>query len=587
LKKLAAIFCSFFLFAAAEAQYYLRGEIKDEQNNPLPNVKILLHSNEYIYYSGSSGGFGITIPSVWDSVTISADGYYTYSSRLNSGKYQYITLKMRFAPMPKPSNRLMSFTKNLTAENWNRWTVGAETYSSLIENEFVPALKFPVTGFALNINKASYSNIRRFLNMGAVVPPDAVRIEEMLNYFNFDYMAPQGDSSFSFGSTLSSCPWNPATQLLFLHICARKANIDSIPPANLVFLIDVSGSMDLPNRLPLLKSAFSLMVNNLRAVDTISIVVYGGVTGVWLTPTAGNERKKILESIEQLEPGGATPGEAGIRAAYRLAQSTFIKNGNNRVILATDGDFNVGQKSDEELDQLINGYRMSNIYLTCLGVGMGNYKDSKLEILAKRGNGNFAYLDNEKEAEKVLMEEFTQTIYAVARDAYLDVSFNPLLVKDYRLIGFDNKLNALTDSSNTIEGGEVGSGHSLMAMFEIRPAAADSVSQGNRMADIRLHYRTPRDSVNETMCYAVAPSYKNFYALPPSYRFAGSVALFGGLLKNSPFTEKSNWQEVMKIAEESYDLNNASQKEYLGMVEKAKKIYQKEKKKKRPVIEEN
>ncbi len=579
MKIFAAIICLLLLFSQSRAQYYLRGEIRDEQNNPVQNVRIKLQSNEFIYYSGSSGSFGITTPRTTDSISLTADGYFPYTGRVSADKYQTIILKLRFAPIPKPTNRLMSFTKSLTQEDYIRWTVGAETYSSLVENEFIPASRFPVTGFAININKASYSNVRRFLNMGTIVPPDAVRTEEMLNYFNFDYTAPGGDSSFGFHSVISSCPWNTANRLLFLHVCAKKADIDSVPPANLVFLIDVSGSMDLPNRLPLLKSAFSLMVNNLRPTDTVSIVVYGGVNGVWLTPTAGSERKKILESIDELEPGGATPGEAGIRAAYRLAKSTFIKHGNNRVILATDGDFNVGQQSDDELDQLINGYAKSEIYLTCLGVGMGNYKDSKLEILAKRGNGNFAYLDNEKEAEKVLMEEFTQTVYAVAKDAYLDIAFDPTLVKNYRLIGFDNKLNALTDSTNIIQGGEVGSGHSLMALFEIS-GGMDSSSMGRTLANVKLHYRTPGDTVNKMLAYPVAPVYRNFAELAPAYRFASSVALFSSLLKNSKYTEKAGWQEAWNIANGSYDPANVSQKEYLVMVDKAKKIYQKERKKK-------
>ena len=279
---------------------------------------------------------------------------------------------------------------------------------------------------------------------------------------------------------ISSCPWNSAHELLFLNICAKKAKLDDIPPANLVFLIDVSGSMDLPNRLPLLKSAFSLMVNNLRATDTVSIIVYGGVNGVWLTPTSGAEKKKILESIAQLEAGGSTPGEGGIRAAYQMAKSTFIKGGTNRVILATDGDFNVGQQSEEELNQLINGYRHSEIYLTCLGVGMGNYKDSKLEVLANQGKGNFAYLDNEKEAEKVLMQEFSQTIYAVAKEAYIDIRFDTSVVKNYRLIGFDNKASALEDTLNVLQGGEIGSGHSLMALMEIDPVQLETVNAFHR-----------------------------------------------------------------------------------------------------------
>lgn len=272
----------------------------------------MLHSTGYLYYSGNLGGFGITLTKETDSLTVTADGYYSADLAVNASKFQKILMKPRFAPAPKPQNRLMSLTRNLSPEELNRWTVAAETYSSLVENEFLATKKYPETGFAININKASYSNIRRFLNMNSSVPPDAIRIEEMLNYFHYDYQPPTGDSTFSFRSAISSCPWS-SNKLLFLQVCAKKANMDSIPAANLVFLIDVSGSMDLPNRLPLLKSAFSLMVNNLRDRDTVSIVVYGGVNGVWLTPTSGKEKKKILESIAQLEPGGATPGEGGIQ----------------------------------------------------------------------------------------------------------------------------------------------------------------------------------------------------------------------------------------------------------------------------------
>jgi Uncharacterized protein containing a von Willebrand factor type A (vWA) domain len=532
------------------------------------------------------GGFGFNVPRPVDTMTVIADGFYTYIAPVNTGKYQTIILKARFAPPPKPTNRLLSLTKNFSQEMRNRWTVGAETYSSLVENPFIPTDKFPETGFAININKASYSNIRRFINMDASVPPDAIRLEEMMNYFNIHYVRPGGDSVFSYQSILSSCPWNAENELLYLNICARKADLDSIPPANLVFLIDVSGSMDLPNRLPLLKSAFSLMINNLRQIDTLSIVVYGGVNGVWLTPTCGSEKKKILESIAQLEAGGSTPGEAGIRAAYRLAKSTFIKGGTNRVILATDGDFNVGQQSEEELNQLINGYRSSEIYLTCLGVGMGNYKDSKLEVLANRGKGNFAYLDNEKEAEKVLMEEFSQTIYAVAKDAYIDIRFDPELVRSYRLIGFDNKLSALEDSTNEIQGGEIGSGHSLMALIEIEPIEQETEPIHNSpFAKLRMHYQLPGENNNLMEEYVVPFYFKPFDELPNYYRFSASVALFGGMLKKSAYTRKTTWDELTLMAKSSYDPKDVSQIEYLMLIEKAKKIYHKDRKKKKPVKE--
>jgi Ca-activated chloride channel homolog len=568
-------------------QYYLRGEIRDEQKNPISNVKIRLQSSEYLYYSGSMGGFGITIPRLVDTMTIVADGFYSNTVAVNADKYQTITLKARFAPPPKPSNRLLSLTRNLSSEMRNRWTVGAETYSSLLENPFIPAEEYPETGFAININKASYSNIRRFINLDNIVPPDAIRLEEMMNYFNIHYTEPGRDSVFNYQSIISSCPWNTAHELLFLNICAKKAALDSIPPANLVFLIDVSGSMDLPNRLPLLKSAFSLMINNLRQMDTVSIVVYGGVNGVWLTPTSGAEKKKILESIAQLEAGGSTPGEGGIRAAYRLAKSTFIKGGTNRVILATDGDFNVGQQSEEELNQLINGYRSSEIYLTCLGVGMGNYKDSKLEVLANQGKGNFAYLDNEKEAEKVLMQEFSQTIYAVAKEAYIDLRFDPAVVKNYRLIGFDNKASALEDTLNILQGGEIGSGHSLMALIEIDPVQLETVKTFHSVpfAKMRMHYQLPVENINHQEEFDVAYQFVPFADLPNYYRFSASVALFGGLLKKSSYTAKTSWDELSLIAKASYDSSDVSQTEYIQLIEKAKKIYHKDKKKKK-VIED-
>lgn len=484
-------------------------------------------------------------------------------------------MKMLFRPPPAPKKRLLSLTKDLKGADWKGWTVGSETYSSLVENTFVPAAQFPETGFAINIDKASYSNVRRFLNMGSTIPPDAVRIEELLNYFNFGYTDPPRDSCFTMRSDLSECPWNPDDQLLFLKVCARKVDPAQIPPANLVFLVDVSGSMDMPNKLPLLKSAFSLLVNNLRPVDTVSIVVYGSMVGVWLTPTSGADKKKILKAIEDMTPGGATPGEAGIRAAYRMAKSQFIKGGNNRVILATDGDFNVGETSEEELEKLVTLHKQWGIYLTCLGVGMGNYKDSKLEVLAKKGNGNFAYLDDEKEAEKVLVREFTQTVYAVADDAYLNISFNKALVKRYRLIGFDNKAKMLTDSLNEVQGGEVGSGHSLLALFEITPTDPDSVeiSDRGRLAHVVLNYKLPNDSLVRASTYQCSSQLTAFRDLQPCYRFASSIALFGGLLKRSRFTSQAGWKDVMEIAEQSRDPEDGVQQEFIGLIQKARKIY--------------
>jgi Ca-activated chloride channel family protein len=481
-------------------------------------------------------------------------------------------------------------TKDWRPFDRKKWTVGAETYSSLVENDFIPAARFPETGFAVTIDKASYSNVRRFLNMGSTIPPDAVRIEELLNYFNFGYTAPPGDSCFTLRSDLSECPWNPGDRLLFLKVCARKLDPARIPPANLVFLIDVSGSMDLPNKLPLLKSAFSLLVNNLRAIDTVTIVTYGNSVGVWMPPTSGQNKQKILQAIDDLAPGGATPGEAGIRAAFRVAKSQMIKGGNNRVILATDGDFNEGETSEEELEKLVVEYKDWGIYLTCLGVGMGNYKDSKLEVLAKKGNGNFAYLDDEQEAEKVLVQEFTQTVYAVADDAYLNIVFNPALVKDYRLIGFDNKVKMLSDSLSEIQGGEVGSGHSLLALFELTPVEGGNIQAGDaalgspggaadpgRLAQVVLNYKLPHDTVERVTDYTCADHLVAFRDLQPCYRFASSIALFGGLLKKSRFMRQADWKDAIEMAEQSRDPANGMQQEFIVLIEKARKIYGKNK----------
>ncbi len=580
LKNVVFILFACCLFNSSSAQYYLRGEIKDESNNLLANIRIILHSSGYVYYSGSSGGFGIPIPQTIDSLTLSAEGFQTVNLRVDANIYQHIVLRSLVIPREVPKKRLLSLTKDLKPSDWKGWTVGRETYSSLVENEFVPARKFPETGFAVTIDKASYSNVRRFLNMGSTVPPDAVRIEELLNYFNFGYTAPAPDSNFYFHSFLSECPWNGDHELLFLQVCARKLDPAKIPPANLVFLIDVSGSMDLPNKLPLLQSSFRLLVNNLRGVDTVSIVVYGSSVGVWMPPTAGSEKKKILKAIEDLAPGGPTPGEEGIRAAYRVAQSQFIKGGNNRVILATDGDFNEGETSEEDLEKLISVNKQSGVYLTCLGVGMGNYKDSKLEALAKKGNGNFAYLDNDKEAEKVLVQEFTQTVYAVADNAYLNISFNPDLVKDYRLIGFDNKAKILTDSLNELQGGEVGSGHSLLALFELNPVDAEPNSRSSwekRLADIVLNYRLPGDSLERASGYQCSSEFTSFEGLPACYRFATSVALFGGLLKKTHYMGQAGWKDAIGLAQDSYDREDGVQKELIDLMEKARKIYKHEK----------
>ena len=568
------------LLAAASftnAQYYIRGEVKDEKNQPLQNVRIVLQSSHQSYYSGSSGGFGITTKILVDSLIFSLEGYEAKTVKVVADEWQHINLKVLPSNVNRNRPKLISVTKDYKQSSKYRLYINNETYFQLVENEYVDARKFPNTGFSLNVNKASYSNIRRFLNMGSTVPPDAVRTEELLNYFNLHYREPENKEVFKIESQLSSCPWDENKQLLYLNINAKKLDLNKIPPGNFVFLIDVSGSMDMPNRLPLLKASFQLFVKNLRTIDTVSIVTYGGTVGIHLQPTSGAEKEKITKSIEELDASGDTPGEAAILTAYGMARSSFIKDGNNRVILATDGDFNVGAASEKALEDLISKEKQSGVFLTCLGVGMGNFKDSKLETLAKRGNGNYAYLDDIAEAEKVLVKELTQTFYAVADDVYMNTQFNPKWVKEYRLIGFDNKRDAVSDTAIEIEGGEVGSGSSVLAIFEIVPQDEKSFSgdvvDSEGIAKLQMRYNLCGDT---TMLYTdnICPlNFIPFKEIDKELQFATAVTMFGLKIKQSKYIKDAEWIDIETIATASYNEKDYLQTQFLQLIDKARKIY--------------
>lgn len=581
-----AIFLLLSLSVFAQ-QYYVRGEVKDESGNILQNVTILQHKTGYVFRSGTAGTFGIVTNQQLDTFSFSMDGYQNEKILADAEKYLNVVMKKLIVTTGNTRrDKLSSQTKNLEKEEQKSWLAGDETYSSILENHFVNAKKFPSTGMSLNVDRASYSNIRRFITLKTMVPPDAVRIEEMLNYFNLSYNQPKDNDLFDIRTTLSSCPWNPNNQLFYINLSSQKLNLDTLPPSHLVFLIDVSGSMDMTNRLPLLQSAFRLLVNNLRDKDSVAIVVYGGVTGVMLNTTSGCEKEKILKTIDELVPGGSTPGESGIKLAYSVARNHFIKGGNNRVILATDGDFNVGLKTETELDEMISEHRESGIYLTCLGVGMGNYKDSKIQTLANRGNGNFAYLDNFKEAEKVLLKEFTQTLYSVADDVYMNVNFNPEYVKEYRLIGFDNKVGALRDSLSIIEGGEIGSGYSMIAMFEIVPTESNKKAikdnfATDEFANIKLNYQLPNSKKECSFEHNCRFEFVPFKEIDKNFRFSAAVAMFGSLLRNSNFVKNTSWNEIISLAESSINKNDLLQKEFIAITQEAKLLYLKGKGKKK------
>ena len=561
----------------SNAQYYLKGELKDEKGAGLQGARITLFSKgNYPFYTGNSGAFGIPSNLKVDTITFYLAGFDTLKTAVNTTQYNYFTLKA-VNRKSTATLQLTSLTKNLPLQSLESVTSDGETYSSTVENPFISTQNYPETGFSIHVNKASYSNIRRFIREKEQPPADAVRIEEMLNYFNLKVKdQPDPKRTFSVSTNITSCPWNSKNLLLFVNIQAKRVNLDKTPPANLIFLIDVSGSMDMPNRLPLLKSAFKLLTENLRPIDQVAIITYGDEVVELLPPTTGLYKQKIIEAIEGLRPNGATKGASAIRTAYNMAKNTFITNGNNRVILATDGDFNVGQTSEKDLEELITQETRTGIYLTCLGVGMGNYKDSKLETLAKKGQGNFAYLDNEGEAEKVLVEEFAQTIYTVASQVYLNAIFNPGIVKEYRLIGFDNQRSALNDKSTTLEGGEVGSGHTLMAVFEILPSDSVSLEKIQKeavVASLQLSYKNPSSQEVIRDHFDANYNYKKLSEADSSLQFASSVIMFGLLLKQSPFSNSYSWDDVYDLAITSAKPDDLLQKEFIELVSKAKKIY--------------
>jgi len=567
------------------------GAVYDENGNGIYNVKILLSSKGTIaFYTNVNGAFGIPLSVVKDTIILQANGYETVKNIADTKKFQVFTMKLVSGSSIVTKRRLLSLMPRSKDESISTYYRAGESYSTLVEHYFADARKFPQSGFALNINRASYSNIRRFLNMGMKVPQDAVRIEELLNYFDLPNHHQNTSGGFICTSQLTEAPWKPENELLFINLQAPYINVDKLPPANLVFLIDVSGSMDQTNRLPLLKEAFKMLVNNLRPQDTVAVVIYGGFVGTYLQPTSCIYKDSIKTLIEKLEPGGETPGEAAIKTAYTLAKKIFRKNANNRIILATDGDFNVGQTSDKELEDIVIAHRQSGIYLTCLGVGMGNYKDSKLEALAKKGNGNFAYLDNIQEAEKVLVTEFTKTLYAIANDAYVNISFNPAYVNKYRLIGFDNKRDVVEDSTSELEGGEVGTGHSFMAVYEIEPVtkANDSIhnNRNENIAEITLHYKLPANDTSIALPFSIHSNFTMLNDADSSLRFAAAVIMFGGLLKQSDLWKNYGWDDTIKIARTAINANEYVQAEFLSLIEKAKKIYTPLKKKKKKNTDE-
>ncbi|MFT4142895.1 MAG: VWA domain-containing protein [Mobilitalea sp.] len=447
----------------------------------------------------------------------------------------------------------------------------SEEYTEIDESGFLSTTQNPLSTFSIDVDTASYANLRKNINYGILPEKDAVRIEEMLNYFSYEYKEPTGDVPFSINTEIGKCPWNEERYLLKVGIQGKNVDMESLPKSNLVFLIDVSGSMDESDKLPLLQNAFSQLVQNLGENDRVSIVVYAGNSGVVLNSVPGNEKRIILDAIGSLSAGGSTGGAEGIERAYQLAEKNFIRGGNNRVILATDGDFNVGPSSPEELEALIEEKRDSGIYLSVIGFGSGNLKDNRMETLADKGNGNYSYIDSPKEARKVLVDEMSGTLLTIAKDVKIQLEFNPYYVDSYRLIGYENRALKDEDFENdTVDAGELGAGHSVTAIYEIVPSRA-AISEKEQkelkyqsqetvineeykdeITEIRLRYKKPDGDTSKEIKQVVYLSsvLLDSINLSEDFYFSAAVAEFGMLLRDSEYMGNTTTETILKLAKQ-------------------------------------
>ncbi|MBC7902811.1 MAG: VWA domain-containing protein [Gemmatimonadaceae bacterium] len=469
-----------------------------------------------------------------------------------------------------------------------------EEYSPIAENEFRSSTMHPLSTFSIDVDEASYSNVRRFLNDGVIPPAGAVRIEEMINYFDYQYPQPTGEDPFSVTTEISSCPWNKEHKLIHVGLQGKTIPIENLPVSNMVFLIDVSGSMQDQNKLPLVKASLKLLTDQLRENDRVAIVVYAGSAGMVLPSTPGSNKSAIKAAVDRLEAGGSTAGGEGIQLAYKIAAENFIKNGNNRIILATDGDFNVGTSSTDELVTMVEKKREGGVFLSVLGYGMGNYKDDKMQQLADKGNGNHSYIDNISEAKKVLVNEFGSTLFTIAKDVKIQIEFNPTLVQAYRLVGYENRVLAAEDFNNDKkDAGELGSGHTVTALYEIIPAGVkdqftqkvDSLkyqqtapvvfSSSKELMTVKLRYKKP-DGDKSALIVKTAFDNGQASVTSENFRFSAAVAEFGMLLRGSSFKQSSSFDQVLSLARSAKGEDiNGYRAEFIRLVQAAGSLVKK------------
>jgi len=501
------------------------------------------------------------------------------------------------AVYPTEAAPMKSYSKDLrkreVLSGRNNPNFNTENYDRIYENQFLDVKNKPLSTFSIDVDTASYANVRRFLNEGSLPPKDAVRIEEMVNYFSYRYPSPDGNVPFSVTTETSESPWNKKNQLLMIGLQGRNIAKENIPPRNLVFLLDVSGSMMSQDKLPLLIQSMKMLTNQLSEKDTVSVVVYAGASGLVLPPTSGYNKNKIHEALNELEAGGSTNGGAGIELAYKIAKENFKTNGINRVILATDGDFNVGIASEGDLVRLIEKKREDGIFLTVLGFGTGNLKDSTMEKLADKGNGNYAYIDSESEANKVLVTEAGSTLVTIAKDVKLQIEFNPAYVHSYRLIGYENRVLQDEDFNNDKkDAGEIGAGHTVTALYEIIPTEAgknipstvdplkyqsnpqlSQAAKAEELATVKIRYKEPQGTKSTLISKTIPAGKKSFNSSSENLRFAAGVAAFGMILRDSEFKGSSNYEMVKAIAGNAKSSDeNGYRAEFIKLVEKASRL---------------
>ncbi len=593
----------------AKTNHTITGRVTDAQGNAIPHVSISYNNGQALSTTGADGKYSIKVPSLTGKLSFSSIGFNSLEVEISNRTTIDVIMQASTSNLSevvvigygqRKRKAVVGSRRRVEAKAFSNQlaegAVGAnyqvyrpdqssggirygtrdslmvpfntEDYDGIVENPFQKPVDHPLSTFSIDVDAASYSNVRRYLNLGQLPPAGSVRIEEMINYFKYDYAAPDSEHPFAIHTEMSEAPWNPQHKLLLIGLQGKRIPTENLPPSNLVFLIDVSGSMSMDNKLPLVKASLKMLVDQLRPQDRVGIVVYAGAAGVVLEPTTGMEKSKIIEALDKLEAGGSTAGGAGIRMAYQLARKNFVREGNNRVILCTDGDFNVGESSDAAMEKLIEQERESGVFLTVLGYGMGNYKDNKMQKLANKGNGNHAYVDGISEARKVLVTEFGGTLFTIAKDVKLQIEFNPAIVQGYRLIGYENRMLASEDfNDDKKDAGELGSGHTVTALYEIIPTGVESPwlrnvdplkyqsnkNQSDKKAKaewltIKFRYKQPDGNKSQLLQKVVDMDPLAWDKTSENFRFAAAVAEMGMLLRGSQYKGESSFDQVIRLA---------------------------------------